>query len=75
MFILDTIEDPPDSDVEDEIPDVFLNVLLSFNQHFEYPSTNLVMQALQSSSNPRVFSEKLVLLVNRGGKLKINVFR
>jgi hypothetical protein len=35
MFILDTIEDPPDSDVEDEIPDVFLNVLLSFNQHFE----------------------------------------
>jgi hypothetical protein len=39
------------------------------------PSTNLVMQALQSSSNPRVFSEKLVLLVNRGGKLKINVFR
>jgi hypothetical protein len=30
------------------------------------PSTNLVMQALQSSSNPRVFSEKLMLLVNRG---------
>ena len=34
-FLLDNIEDPPDSDTEDELPDVFLNVILSFNQHFE----------------------------------------
>ena len=34
-FLLDTIESPPDTDTEDAIPDAFVNVLLSFNQHFE----------------------------------------
>ena len=31
---MDTIEAPPDEDTEDQIPDAFLNVILSFNQHF-----------------------------------------
>ena len=34
---------------------------------FVDPSNNLVMQGLKESSNPRTFSEKLMLLVNRGG--------
>lgn len=41
-FILETIENPPDSDIDDELPDVFLNVLLSFNQHFECQLYNVV---------------------------------
>ncbi|XP_003384974.1 PREDICTED: NCK-interacting protein with SH3 domain-like [Amphimedon queenslandica] len=65
-FLLDNIEDPPESDVNDELPDAFLNMILSFNQHFEYPSTNIVMQVLKVFDNPRSFSEKLMLLVNRG---------
>lgn len=34
-FLLDNIEDPPESDLDDELPDAFLNMILSFNQHFE----------------------------------------
>ena len=32
---MDTIESPPEEDEEDQIPDTFLNVILSFNQHFQ----------------------------------------
>lgn len=31
---MDTIESPPEEDTHDQIPDAFLNVILSFNQHF-----------------------------------------
>lgn len=31
---MDTIESPPEEDTRDQIPDAFLNVILSFNQHF-----------------------------------------
>ena len=41
-FLLDNIENPPDSDIEDEIPDVFVNTLLSFNQHFEGMNENII---------------------------------
>ena len=34
-FLLDNIEEPPHTDTDDEIPDIFINMLLSFNQHFE----------------------------------------
>ena len=33
-FLLDTIESPPEQDTDEQLPDAFLNVLLSFNQHF-----------------------------------------
>ncbi len=35
------------------------------------PATNLVMRVLKENSNPKMFSEKLMLLVNRGGMLLI----
>ena len=35
LFLLDTIENPPDEDEEEQIPDAFLNMILSFNQHFQ----------------------------------------
>lgn len=31
---MDTIENPPNEDVDDSLPDAFINVVLSFNQHF-----------------------------------------
>ena len=33
-FLLETVEDPPMEDEEEQIPDAFLNMILSFNQHF-----------------------------------------
>ena len=34
LFLLDCIESPPEEDVEEQVPDAFLNMILSFNQHF-----------------------------------------
>ena len=34
LFLLDSIESPPEEDVEEQVPDAFLNMILSFNQHF-----------------------------------------
>ena len=65
LFLLDTVESPPEEDVEEQISDAFVNIILSFNQHFQDPSTNLVMSASKERPNPRNFSEKLMFLVNR----------
>ena len=35
LFLLDSIELPPPSDRQEVLPDAFMNVILSFNQHFQ----------------------------------------
>ena len=35
LFLLDCIERPPVEDEEEQVPDAFLNMILSFNQHFK----------------------------------------
>lgn len=73
LFLMDTIEDPPPEDVEEQLPDAFLNMVLAFNQHFLEPASNLVMKALKQRPNPRNFSEKLMFLINREGESSIYV--
>lgn len=42
-FLLDLIETPPDTDLEDQIPDLFVNLILSYNLQFrEYRSKRLM---------------------------------
>ncbi|CAH1265549.1 NCKIPSD [Branchiostoma lanceolatum] len=65
-FLLSHVEEPPEEDVHEQVPDLFLNLILAFNLHFSDPKDNLVMKAIASSSNVRAFSEKIMLLVNRG---------
>jgi len=82
-FLLDTIEASASDDSQEELADSFLNLLLSFNQHFEGsylslilhsiimstdPTNNIVMKSLMEQSNRKVFGEKLILLVNREGE-------
>lgn len=64
-FLLDTIESSAADSSMEEIADGFLNLLLSFNQHFGDPANNLVMNSLMKQPNRKVFGEKLILLVNR----------
>ena len=35
LFLLDCIENPPEEDEEEQVADAFLNMILSFNQHFK----------------------------------------
>ena len=63
-FLLDNIET---SDHE-QIPDLFVNLLLAFNLHFDIPSENDVMKVLAERGTAKTFTEKVMLLVNREGE-------
>ncbi len=62
-FVLDHIE----SSEHEQIPDLFVNLILAFNLHFGIPEENDVMKALADRKTSKVFTEKIMLLVNRGG--------
>ncbi|XP_043262915.1 NCK-interacting protein with SH3 domain [Colletes gigas] len=63
-FILDLIENPPDMDLEDQIPDLFVNLILSYNLQFTN-SENIVLDALKEKTVAKTFTEKILLLFNR----------
>ncbi|XP_078065419.1 NCK-interacting protein with SH3 domain isoform X3 [Mustelus asterias] len=65
QFLLDVIEDGLSSDCTEQLPDLFTNVLLSFNLHMLVPSSNIIMKTLIKQENVKVFTEKLLLLLNR----------
>lgn len=66
---MDNIENPPDTDVDDQIPDLFLNFVISFNLQFQEYNDNPVMIALSERNIAKFFTEKLLLLLNREGNL------
>ncbi|XP_034176122.1 NCK-interacting protein with SH3 domain [Osmia lignaria lignaria] len=63
-FVLDLIENPPDMDLEDQIPDLFVNLILSYNLQFTN-SENIVLNALKERTVAKNFTEKILLLFNR----------
>ncbi|KAF4097187.1 NCK-interacting protein with SH3 domain-like [Onychostoma macrolepis] len=65
-FLLDVIEDGLPSDPTEQLPDLFINLLLAFNLHLSVPECNMVMQALIKRHNVKILTEKLLLLLNRG---------
>ncbi|XP_059398960.1 NCK-interacting protein with SH3 domain-like [Carassius carassius] len=67
QFLLDVIEDGLPSDPTEQLSDLFINLLLAFNLHLSVPESNMVMQALTKRHNVKILTEKLLLLLNRGG--------
>lgn len=67
-FLLDNVEYPPDTDIDEQIPDLFLNLIISFNLQFSSPSDNVVLKALEQRDVAKSFTEKILLLINREGK-------
>uniref|UniRef100_A0A3Q3G8T4 NCK interacting protein with SH3 domain n=1 Tax=Labrus bergylta TaxID=56723 RepID=A0A3Q3G8T4_9LABR len=65
QFLLGVVEDGLPSDPTEQLPDIFLNLLLSFNLHHTAPSNNVIMQELKKK-NVKILSEKVLLLLNRG---------
>ncbi|XP_054992246.1 NCK-interacting protein with SH3 domain [Sorex araneus] len=66
QFLLSIVEDGLPLDTTEQLPDLCMNLLLALNLHLPAPDQNVVMTALSKHANVRVFSEKLLLLVNRG---------
>ncbi|KAK2862106.1 hypothetical protein Q5P01_001639 [Channa striata] len=65
QFLLGVVEDGLPSDPTEQLPDIFLNLLLAFNLHHTTPSDNVIMQELKKK-NVKILSEKVLLLLNRG---------
>ncbi|XP_041458098.1 NCK-interacting protein with SH3 domain-like [Lytechinus variegatus] len=65
-FMLDCIENPPPADELDQVPDLFVNLILAFNLHLRVPADSIVMKVLAEKRNTRSFGERIMLLINRG---------
>ncbi|KAL4714574.1 hypothetical protein ACJJTC_006620 [Scirpophaga incertulas] len=65
QFLLELIENPPETDENEQIPDLFLTLLLAYNLQFEQPYDNLLLNALETRDNAKTFCEKALLLLNR----------
>ncbi|XP_061641098.1 NCK-interacting protein with SH3 domain-like [Phyllopteryx taeniolatus] len=65
QFLLNVVEDGHPCDPTEQLPDLFLNLVLAFNLHHTAPSSNVVMQQLKKK-NVKILSEKVLLLLNRG---------
>ncbi|KAJ8975277.1 hypothetical protein NQ317_013677 [Molorchus minor] len=57
-FVLDNIEYPPDTDLDEQIPDLFLNLIISFNLQFTEDSENPLIAALEDRDVAKCFTEK-----------------
>ncbi|XP_007499883.2 NCK-interacting protein with SH3 domain isoform X2 [Monodelphis domestica] len=66
QFLLDVVEEGLPSDTTDQLPDLFVNLLLAFNLHIPDPENNVIMSTVSKRSNVKIFTEKLLLLLNRG---------
>ncbi|KAK7791899.1 hypothetical protein R5R35_005422 [Gryllus longicercus] len=64
-FLFDLMESPPDTDVEEQIPDLFLNLILSYNLQFKSFTENIMLKSLLKRSIAKTFTEKILLLLNR----------
>jgi hypothetical protein len=67
-FLFDLIESPPDTDVEEQIPDLFLNLVLAYKLQFTPDVENVMLKALLERTVAKTFTEKTLLLLNREGK-------
>ncbi|XP_007533640.2 NCK-interacting protein with SH3 domain [Erinaceus europaeus] len=66
QFLLSIVEDGLPSDTTEQLPDLCVNLLLAVNLHLPVPDQNVIMAALSKHANVKIFSEKLLLLLNRG---------
>uniref|UniRef100_A0AAY4AY04 SH3 domain-containing protein n=1 Tax=Denticeps clupeoides TaxID=299321 RepID=A0AAY4AY04_9TELE len=62
QFLLEIVEDGLPSDPTEQLPDLFLNLLLAFNLHL----TDLCHLLFSHRHNVKILSEKILLLLNRG---------
>lgn len=74
QFLLSIVEDGLPLDTTEQLPDLCMNLLLALNLHLTAPDQNVIMAALSKHTNVKIFSEKLLLLLNRGDD-PVRIFR
>lgn len=67
LFLLNIIEDTPEADTTEMLPDFMISLLLSFNLQFEDFTNNIVLNAIRELNCAKNLTEKILLLLNREG--------
>lgn len=67
-FVFELIESPLSDEHEDKVTDMLVTFILAFNLHFQNYEGNFVMQELAERGTAQIFSEKILILFNRGGE-------
>ncbi|KAL5015386.1 hypothetical protein ScPMuIL_009656 [Solemya velum] len=65
-FVFELIESPPSDEHEDKVTDLIVTFILAFNLHFQNYEGNFIMQELAERGTAQNFSEKILILFNRG---------
>ncbi|XP_055238373.1 NCK-interacting protein with SH3 domain isoform X6 [Gorilla gorilla gorilla] len=71
QFLLNIVEDGLPLDTTEQLPDLCVNLLLALNLHLPAADQNVIMAALSKHANVKIFSEKLLLLLNRGDMMAL----
>lgn len=64
-FLLEIVE----GNNPEQLVDMVIALILAFNQQFGDHTVNVIIEAMQNLPTAKVFTEKLLLLLNREGKL------
>ncbi|KAK3104104.1 hypothetical protein FSP39_024455 [Pinctada imbricata] len=65
-FVIDQIESPCSTDHEDQCTDLLVHLILAYNVHILDVKENIIMTTLGHKGTAKVFTEKLLLIFNRG---------
>lgn len=68
LFLVDIIEQPNDDDYHEQVSDLTIDLLLAFNQQFDDFADSIVLAAMRQVKTAKRFTEKILVLFNRGGK-------
>ncbi|XP_076448361.1 NCK-interacting protein with SH3 domain-like [Babylonia areolata] len=66
LHILQLIENPPSPQFEDSAVDLLIAFMLAFNLHLTSVEVNVVLRSLATFGTPKVFTERIMVWVNRG---------
>lgn len=67
LHVLQLMENPPSIQFEDEVVEPLVHFILSYNLHLTSES-NPILGALAAFGSPKVFTEQIMVLINRGSK-------
>lgn len=66
-FLLEIVE----GNNPEVLVDMVIALILAFNQQFSEHTYNVIIEGMQNLPSAKVFTEKLLLLLNREGKFSI----
>ncbi|XP_055585691.1 NCK-interacting protein with SH3 domain [Uranotaenia lowii] len=65
IFLLNLIENPPETDIHMALSETMISLILSFNLQFDNFTDNVVLEAMEQIQTAKTFTEKILVMINR----------